>query len=212
MAAAMKPLVLWISLFEYPEFWRKFGDLFANLAPLADLEEAKTYDAAIDKLNWSFADVIIITDDTIARADHLPIWKLVLENVYRGAKAFLMGCFGAYVPRSAVRPFFDEASIPWEMGPRKIGRFAINFHALGYDEAVDYRLPFEYRQDTVILSNVGLSQAWYVDLIPHPTEEGTIEAPVAVARRGQRGYVAFVGDIEGEPETLSLIVAMCRMP
>jgi ribonuclease HI len=177
------------------------GNLVAQLASKARMQQVTTEETALALLNQKPPPpVILVADGAITR--NKKVREAVKDRLIEGATVVLAGCFSSMVTMGEFDRFFARMGLPWQRAsyhrttvmPR---RGAIHSQLTG-------RLPAAYSQKALFMKNVAPSAAWYT------SDENSTEAAVAFAKVGA-GRLGYVGDVNGEEETETVVMAMCGL-
>ncbi|TLD28528.1 hypothetical protein PspLS_04224 [Pyricularia sp. CBS 133598] len=170
-------------------------------AKASSVQMAGTVDEAFSKLNQTPPpSVILVADGAITRQRKL--LERVIDLLHCGATVVLAGYFSSSVSSGELERTLATIGLPWTMGSYtretvKLRRRAVPGEVVG-------RLPSAYSQKTLFLSNVGEPDAWY------GRDDNHREAAVAFTKVGH-GKLGYVGDVNGEDESDTVIMAMCGL-
>ena len=201
--------------------WREEWDMITSLNSKAHEAQCKvgrpiTAHAALALLKRR-PSAVLISDEALTRRKHREVWEAVIDYVYTGGTAVIMGFFSLYVKLDYLPFFFQQAGLKWNFGFFKPATVALNEAAV--PEGLRQRVPASYSQEALFLQNVDRAVAWYTRtedsraepavFAPEKTRDVT-ESPVAFARVGH-GNLGFVGDVNVEEEGGEVISAMCGL-
>lgn len=215
-----KAQVLLLSLSHEDCFDETYADLMNALLDKATMQRIKTPDSALKKLtaNGGARPIAILITDTgmINQPRNAPVWDAVLTYVRSGGTAVLMGHFALWAQDARVAPFFKNAGLSWDAGAYLSTDTVLNQTAIG--EVLAKRLPLKYSQKAHFLTNVAAEEIWYAsepDSVNHLLVDGAEsaskhEAAAALAKVGE-GKLGYLGDVNGEEETFTIVLAMCGL-
>ncbi|KAF3764088.1 hypothetical protein M406DRAFT_339791 [Cryphonectria parasitica EP155] len=219
---ATKPRVLLISLDLQPFFDDQYSALIDALCNRATIQRAKTADPAIRKLSEDESAplvAVLITDAVLANKKNTGkrVWDAVLAYVRRGGTAVVMGHFSSFVKPLNVKPFFEQAGLPWEAGVYHRTTTSLNRTVVAEMLTAVGKLPQSYSQKALAVKNVAPEHVWYASS-PDSVIESAVFAPdnahtpgqaaVALANVGE-GRLGYLGDVNAEAESNAVVLAMC---
>ncbi|KAK3369417.1 hypothetical protein B0T24DRAFT_632538 [Lasiosphaeria ovina] len=153
----------------------------------------------------------MITDEALANnSDYAQVWEAALQYVREGGTCVIMGDFSSFVKPLLVKQFFAKAGLWWDTGSYRRATLALKPSIMGPDLAV--KLPRRYGPKALNVQNVAHGDIWYhTDEISAVKDLGLDdigETPVAFARIGN-GRLGYVGDVNAEEDSGTIILAMC---
>jgi len=143
--------------------------------------------------------IILVADGGITRQKK--VFERVADRLREGSTVILAGCFSSFVSVGEFNRFFTRLGLPWRIGSYHRADVDLRMSALGAVRGAD-RLPASYSQKALFVSGVDGSTAWYTE------EPSSREAAVAWTKVGS-GHLGYVGDVNGEKESLDVVMAMC---
>ena len=163
-------------------------------------------------------DVVLIADAGICEPAHTALLYKLILFAHEGATIVLGMDFCIELPRGDAHTFFGRWGLPWDFGEYHCTTFALN--PAGVPKPLSARaLQPSYSMKAVHLKGVPRSAAVYL-----PTADSRIEShvfpptpitgaqvqetPAAFARVG-KGFLGYVGDVNGEQGSARLTVEMC---
>ncbi|KJZ79536.1 hypothetical protein HIM_01005 [Hirsutella minnesotensis 3608] len=157
---------------------------------------------------------VLVTDEGLTLRENAHVWNNILDYVRLGGTAVVMGLFASFVEPIDIQLFFACAGLDWDVG--SYGRTTTELDRAAVGAALASKLPPRYSQRALSLRNLAPNEAWYrhTDEEVHSDDEDIPiweESPVVMARVGH-GRLGFVGDLEAEPESGTVILAMCGLP
>ncbi|KAH0594997.1 hypothetical protein MHUMG1_07295 [Metarhizium humberi] len=210
--------VLAISLHNQPWFDDMYAPLLTALKSKADFQRAENSTSAIEFLSQRpEPSAILITDEALTLRDNISVWEAVLAYVRRGGTAIIMGLFPSFVKPDSVKPFFSRAGLDWGVGSYHRTTLALNLSAVGV--ANTQTLPQRYSQKAVFVNNVAAEEMWYKTddgskvqsrVFPPTSAKVAGETAVALAKVGE-GKLGYVGDVNAEDGSNSVVLAMCGL-
>ncbi|KAK0717701.1 hypothetical protein B0T26DRAFT_645480, partial [Lasiosphaeria miniovina] len=149
--------------------------------------------------------------DEANNSDYAQVWEAVLQYVREGGTCVVMGDFSSFVKPLLMKQFFAKAGLFWNQSSYRRAALALKPSTMGPDLAV--KLPSWYGPKAVsVQNNVAHGDIWYhADEISAVKDLGLDdmgETPVAFARVGN-GRLGYVGDVNAEEDSDTIILAMC---
>ncbi|KAL5912924.1 hypothetical protein ACKVWE_008520 [Pyricularia oryzae] len=170
-------------------------------AKASSVQIAGTVDEAVSKLNQSPPpSVILDVDGTIPRQRKL--LERVIDLMHGGATVVLAGSFSTFVTSGEMDRMFATIGLPWTMA--SYTRETIKLRRRAVPDDIAGRLSSAHTQKALFLGNVNEADAWYGRGENHP------EAAVAFTKVGN-GKLGYVGDVNGEDVSDTVIMAMCGL-
>ncbi|KAI6352124.1 hypothetical protein MCOR25_009540 [Pyricularia grisea] len=185
-----------------PMVEQSYASLITRItAKASSVQMAGTVDEAFSKLNQSPPpSVILVADGAITRQRKL--FERVIDLLRGGATVVLAGCFSSFVNSGELDRTFATIGLPWTGGPYT--RENVKLRSSAVPGEIVGRLPSAYTQKALFLSKVEEADKWY------GRDGNHAEAAVAFARVGH-GKLGYVGDVNGEDESDTVIMAMCGL-
>ncbi|KAI6391314.1 hypothetical protein MCOR23_009031 [Pyricularia oryzae] len=170
-------------------------------AKASSVQIAGTVDEAVSKLNQSPPpSVILDVDGTIPRQRKL--LERVIDLMHGGATVVLAGSFSTFVTSGEMDRMFATIGLPWTMA--SYTRETVKLRRRAVPDDIAGRLSSAHIQKALFLGNVNEADAWYGRGENHP------EAAVAFTKVGN-GKLGYVGDVNGEDISDTVIMAMCGL-
>ncbi|KAL6301888.1 hypothetical protein BKA93DRAFT_442434 [Sparassis latifolia] len=215
----MKPIILMLSLEKEPWIDDSYSQLYSGLSKNATLHEARTVREANRILNTSPSPfAVLATDSGIARRKHLNLLMRLVEYTRAGGR-IVIGCqFSNNLPLDCAERFFARWNLPWDAGSYCRTTFALN--PAGIPSPLSRRALFpQYSMKALHLKNVSPETAVYIPTSQSQVESHVFpatpitgaqleESPATFAHVGE-GYLGYVGDVNGEQQTIRLLIEMC---
>ncbi|KAH8655618.1 triacylglycerol lipase [Xylariales sp. PMI_506] len=191
------------------------SSLMSALANKYSLQRANNAEEALGLLEQNDQPRgVLVTDPGIVASKNLALSRKLSDYVRNGGRLVFGGVFSGEIRPNELGKYMKEKwDLPWEAG---------SYHrtTLYLNEQVANRptsgLPSSYSQKAVFLKHVDPDTAWYVatdrsvveSLVPLPGSEiDLLETAVAFASVGD-GWIGYVGDVNAEAETDTVILAM----
>ncbi|VUC29828.1 unnamed protein product [Clonostachys rosea] len=215
--------ILLISLEHKDFFDDMFEGLLTKLSTDAKLKRAKTSKSALRHLeNNPPPRAVIITDPGLIKHEEMLLRNRVARYIRNGGTVIFMGHFASSVNPPDLQNLFNLLDLPWAAGSYKrlTHRLTHTLNPQGWTPSPDaVALPAQYTQKALFIKSVRPTQALYQTTPASPTEEQDVapeilhnpnEAAVAVGAVGE-GIVAYLGDLNGEPEMTTVTLALCGL-
>ncbi|KAK4194884.1 hypothetical protein QBC40DRAFT_237676 [Triangularia verruculosa] len=178
------------------------SDLLSQFKSKATMETATTPKAALQMLNQEPPpSIIFVADGGLARQKK--VWERVIDRLRGGATVIVAGLFSNFVNQGEFDRFFARVGLPWRRGSYHRETVTLRQQAVG-DAQLARRLPSSYSQKALFVDHVASSDAWYTET---PTSR---EAAVAFTKVGL-GKLGYVGDVNGEEGSRTVVLAMCGL-
>ncbi|RDA95861.1 hypothetical protein CP533_5160 [Ophiocordyceps camponoti-saundersi (nom. inval.)] len=198
---ASRDKVVLISLRTQPWFDEMYTNLLAAMRRKVSIERAEDEATALRLLSQEPAPAaVLVTDEEIVSAR--TTWVAVIGYVRHGGTAVVMGHFPSFVNVTEIPSFFALAGLKWQCASYQRSESLLNSDAVGTELAK--KLPSSYSQKAVSLRDFEPADAWYL------LEDGDQESAALLASVG-RGKLGFLGDVNNEKESETVLLAMCGL-
>ncbi|CAH0395642.1 unnamed protein product [Bemisia tabaci] len=198
-----KPVIVLLSLKQH-SFW---DEMYAELIPklnaratvvtLKDTEETKEY-----LTNHTITPSAIIATDEAVCTKKPNLTKRLKIYVENGGTLILATLFPSFVRPNNLKDWFEEMwNLPWETGNYHRANFSPNPSRLP-SRLIDSKLPGVYSMKALFLKNVPPEAMVYKE---SPKDN---ESPVVFASIG-KGWLGYIGDVNTEPQSGEILMAMC---
>ncbi|KAM7193946.1 hypothetical protein V8F20_008216 [Naviculisporaceae sp. PSN 640] len=175
--------------------------LISAITSKRNIERATTVDGAIQALgNQSTPPIILIADAAITRRTR--VFEEVAACLRKGATVVLCGCFSTSVNQGQFNRSFAQLGLPWKMGSYHRATTTLRRETVGPELAS--RLPSSYNQKAMFVKGAERPAMWYTEA-PSSTEAAAAFVGVG------NGKLGYIGDVNGEKETTSVVLAMCGL-
>lgn len=213
-----RPLIVILALDKDDFYNSMFVDFNKLLKTHANVEYATTPNAARDFFNRSVNKpaAVLSADESLTISTRLTLAHEAASYVRSGGTLIFMGLFSSFVRPTDMELLFSKFDLPWAVGNYHRTACALNPTMTLLDTA---GMASSYSQKAVHVKNVQQSNAVYL-----PTSESRIEsavfAPSSVEDRTQapaafssvgEGKVGFVGDVNNEDDTPTMVLRMCGL-
>jgi hypothetical protein len=154
---------------------------------------------------------VLVADEGIIESKNSEVLSSLIGWVNAGGIAVVGSLFPSFITGSEFDRFFDRWGLPWKMGDYHRTTFVLNpsTRQLSSNSA---NLTTSYSMKAVHLKDVMAEDVLYA-----PTEDSRVAStvdlphvPVAYTRVGD-GFLGYVGDVNAEEESTSVILAMLRL-
>ncbi|KAL6301896.1 hypothetical protein BKA93DRAFT_930024 [Sparassis latifolia] len=216
-----KPIILMLSLEKEPWFEESYSQLYSALAKNAMLHEAQTVRSATLLLYPSappLPSAVLITDAAITSSAYLSLQYRLIEYAKAGGRVIL-GCeFSNHLQLGSAASFFARWGLTWDAGVYYRTTFSVN--PAGIPAPLSGTALFaEYSMKALHVKNISRETAVYIPTIQSHIESHVFPAtPITGAQLEQSpamfvrigdGYLGYVGDVNGEQQTIRLLLEMC---
>jgi len=216
-----RPCVFLFSLDKIHFFDEMYARLIDALSSKATVKEALEPTTALTLLSTITPTAILITDPGITKPLNSAVLDQVISYVRRGGTAILACHFSGFISVPDLNHFFRSRwDLPWQVGQYHRETVHLSSHML---QMLLPSLPAEYSQKAVFLKNVAPEASLYLppppedddddddddDDVPIPVSHEP-ETPVAFAAVGE-GWLGYVGDVNTEEGSESVVLAMCKL-
>ncbi|ESK85254.1 transcription factor [Moniliophthora roreri MCA 2997] len=206
--------VLLISLVCEPWFPDMYGHVYSALRQKVRIKQALTAETALSYLKAPELVGIFVTDFGIADTMHSGLLKQVVQYAKDGGLVVAAGQFSGRLCGPNDRHFFQAWGLSWKGDSYHRTTFQKN----PANELVKLNpsLPQSYSMKALHMANIGQDSAVYVptsdsrpeSLVWAPTPITNHEEAPAVQFRIGRGYFGYIGDVNTEEATTSVLLAM----
>lgn len=216
--APVKPRVLVVETDDIELLRARHGRLLALLGAECEVVEALSFVQAVvlaqPDSTRMFAAILISSSST--PLENKDFGKLLVHYVKSGGTVIFCCLFSSTVSSTVLDNFWHaDWGLPWKYGGYHHETFVRNMDGIFAMAADQSGLAREYNQNTLCLKGVVAGAAVYVTSLKSRLEgisrgAGAVDTPMAFQLYAHKGFVGFVGDVYGEPETDRAILAMCR--
>jgi hypothetical protein len=202
MASRPKPKILLLSLKKQPFFDKMYSGLLSALVSRADVLEATI---GLPQISPSKYSAIFVTDEAISERNHAETLSRIVEYARAGGVVVIGGLFSSCVVLGDLDAHFLAWGLSWKKAGYRRSTCAVNPAAHpGFRS--NRNLPISYSMKVLSLKGVALG-----DIMYKRTDDETNEGAVTYTRVGD-GYLGYIGDVNAEEESTSVILAMCGLP
>lgn len=211
MASAEKPQILLLSL-AYRDFLDEiYSPLFSKLSKVANIKHAKTANAALQMVAETSFKAIIITDEglTWSKKKNQEVLAKIKAYVENGGIAIAGLLFPSFSAMDDLVRFFAAFGLRWKHGDYHRTTFQLSPSALLPDGIEAASFPGPYSMKVLHVKNAEPQEKIFIPIEGAMTDYvDEAQAAVAGARIG-RGYFIYCGDVNGEPGSNQVILALC---
>lgn len=213
-----KPLIVILAL-DKADFYNDLHTDFNNkLKSHANVEYAATPDEARAFFNRTVnkPSVILAADESLTISTRLTLAHEAASYVRSGGTLIFMGIFSGFTRPSDMELLFSKFDLPWASGDYHRTTFALNPAMKLLDTS---GMAASYSQKALHVRNVQHDDAVYLPSSESHTESAVFapravsdrtQAPAAFARVGA-GKVGYVGDVNNESDTTTVLLRMCGL-
>lgn len=214
----MRPRVLLLSLADAATFNSIHQHFLQALRARAEVIQVRNSKDVPQSLS-SNVSAVYATDADITKKKHSKLLTKLVAYVKEGGTFVVGGQFSGHVTPSDNDSFFKHAwGLDWKMGSYHRTTFALN---PSRPERLHHgpQLAASYSMKTVHLEGVLPEAVVYTptpdsrlqSMVFSPVTVPQSEVPVAYTRLGE-GYLGYIGDVNGEDDSTSVILSMLGMP
>jgi hypothetical protein len=214
-----KPVILIIGIGKHSFQDEMYSDLLTNLKSLATVHEATREADASAKLQSLNPTAVLITAGDFAKRSHQGIHGPVVDYAKSGGTVVFCQQFSSLISPPLFDSFFGSTwSLPWKFGNYNRTTFYLNPSRNGKlkDKVM---LPKSYSMKAVHVKGAKKEDAVYVTTSSSVVQSHVFgpesahtpdQAPVLFTSVGD-GFLGYVGDVNAEEGTTSVILAMCNL-
>jgi hypothetical protein len=204
------------NLWLYPEVFKGLVRSLVNAFP-TDVDGiravATTPRSVLGALTDPSTDIILMIDLKARR-----FMSDIKTFLATGGSLIVCGNTAGHSSPPDINTFWTDLNLPWRMGSYHRTTFALNRQCFVANDEMRRELPKSFSVKAFQLANVPPPQCLYLPTadsrvqshVFSPTRVDQEQTPVACARTGNGGYVAWFGDVNGEEETDAVIVSLVK--
>lgn len=211
------PFVLLLSL-SNPELLASINEHFlSTIRSKVRVVQALDAQKALQYLADTNLKSVYVADEDILERKNLELFSSLIGWVNAGGIAVAGSLFPTLASPLKLNRFFKKWELPWRMGDYHRTTFVLN-RSNRHLSSHSANLATSYNVKAVHLRGVRAEDVLYA-----PTEDSRVEShvfaptkvdpshvPVAYTRIGD-GFLGYIGDVNGEEESTSVILAMLRL-
>jgi hypothetical protein len=213
------PFVLLLSLSNPDLLARTNEHVISALRSKARLVHVSNVRKALQYLADTDLKGVFVADEGIAETKNAEVLYSLIDWVNAGGIAVIGALFASFISWTEFGRFFNKWGLPWTRGDYTRMTFVLNpsIHQLSSHSA---NLAMSYSMKALHLTGVEAEDILYVpveDEGSDPDSDWDVEpvfppsnVPVAYTRIGH-GFLGYVGDVNGEEESTSVVLAMLRL-
>lgn len=217
MTSISPPEILLLSLSSQSFFDESYSSLIDGLHNSAQLKRAKTASGAVRYLEANNPTRILVTDEGLTKAKNKAVLDLVVSYVRNGGLVIVGLNFPNYINMDAFDKFFNEAfSLPWKRGDYHRSEFQLNPSCSLPTGVASNSFPAPYSMKALHVTSAQPHEKIFVPIAnaviqsrvfsPEPVSQ---EQAAVVGAKVGNGYLAYVGDVNGEKGSDRVILALC---
>jgi hypothetical protein len=210
-----KPKILLLSLNKQSWFDNMYIGLLKAIAARAEIVEATSV-AALPKLSPSVHSAVFITDEAITERKHAAVLSQIVDYTRAGGTVVIGGLFSSFVKLDTLDAHFLCWGLSWKAAGYRRSPCVLS-RATHPGFRSNGRLPASYSMKAVSLKGLAPEDIMYKREEGEGEDEDKVtsrlpeEATVAYARLGS-GYLGYIGDVNAEEDSISVVLAMCGLP
>lgn len=197
------PVVLLLSLQKESWFDEMLRDFLSTLREHARLMEGLSESVAISYLEDGAVTAVVVTDAALVNGGFKVVSQKLVEYAKGGGTVVFGGLVSNFARPLDMRSYFsDEWGLPWEMGSYHREDFSVNQCALSVEGRERFSgLPSSYSMKAVQIKGAAQKDRVYVG-------DDRTESPIVFVKYG-KGNVGWIGDVNAEDKTTSVVKVMC---
>ncbi|CDO77835.1 hypothetical protein BN946_scf184714.g10 [Trametes cinnabarina] len=214
-----KPRILILSLDKEPYTDDIYTQLYSALRKNASVTEVKTAKAATKALSsHPSPSAVLVSDAAITDAKRNALLTQLIQYARSGGRVILGMQLSNHFPLGTVGAFFRKWGLDWDHGSYHRTTFVLNPAGIPSPLSPDALLP-SYSMKALHLKNVPRECAVYLPAPdarvqsmvfgPTPITGNKAKESPAVFTRVGRGYLGYIGDVNGEQGSTRLTLEMC---
>ncbi|KAI0367861.1 hypothetical protein BV20DRAFT_1023528 [Pilatotrama ljubarskyi] len=216
--SASKPKILIISLEKESYTDSMYEQLYRALRKNASVTEALDVRAANRALSLaSKPTAVLVSDAAITKSKHAALLKRLVEYARSGGRVVLAVQFSNHFPLGSVGPFFRTWGLQWDKGSYHRTTFGLNPAGVPTPLSADALFP-RLSMKALHVKNAPRECAVYLPTpdsqleslvwAPRPIAGAQAEESPAVFAPVGKGYLGYVGDVNGEQGSTRLVIEM----
>ncbi|KAL0575379.1 hypothetical protein V5O48_006592 [Marasmius crinis-equi] len=211
-ATFSRRFIMLVSLQNEDWFHEMYGHVFSALREKVQIKQALTSDTAFSYLASPDLVGVLITDYGVADANHATLLRKLVDYAKAGGLVVAGANFSNHM--TGARAFFQPWGFQWQKGSYHRTTFQKN-SAAGIVES-NPSLPQTYNAKALHLTGLAQANAVYLPapdaqvqslVFPATSVRNFEESPVVHAKVG-KGYLGYIGDVNAEKDTTSILFAM----
>ena len=219
MASAHRPEIVLLSLAHQSFFDEMYSSLIDTFHRSVDLKRAKTASGAIRYLATNRPKVIIITDEGLTKAKNSEVLDQVIAYLRNGGLVIVGFHFTCFTPMDVFDEFFSEGfGLPWKHGDYHRTTFQFNSLCSLPTDVASNSFPEPYSMKVLHVKDAEPHEKIFVPTTNARTQSHVFppeyvdqtQAAVVGTRVGD-GYMAYVGDVNGETGSDDVILRLCGL-
>lgn len=217
MASVQSSDIFLLSLAYQSFFDEMYSSLIDSIRNSFQMKRAKTAKGAIQYLLMNSPKAILVTDEGLAKAEHVPVLDLVVSYVRNGGLMIAGFHFPNFTAMGDFDKFFNEGfGLPWKYGDYHRTNFGFNHSCSLPATVVSNSFPPPYSMKAVHIKNaephekifVPITGAKTQSLVFPPEEVDQTQAAVVGTKVGD-GFIVYIGDVNSEKESFDITRRLC---
>jgi hypothetical protein len=214
-----KPEILFLSLAFQSYLDEAYSSLIDDLDKHACLKRAKAAAGAIRYLEANNPKAILVTDEGLTKAKNRSVLDKVVPYLWNGGLVIIGLHFPHFTTRDVFDKFFGSAfGLSWLRGDYHRTDFQFNPSSTLPANVASASLPAPFSMKVLHVTNARPEEKIFVP-VPEATTQSHVfppshvdqaQAAIVGAKVGD-GYVAYVGDVNGEEGSNKVILSLCGL-
>lgn len=190
--------------------------MISELSSRTNVECITTSNRASTVFNNTWPSIVLVTDTAIVDPDNYQLREDALNFVERGGTLILCCHFPCPIHKQGIDKLFSSFGLYWRSGDYHSTEHDINASVRGFDVG---GLAPKYSQQALHLRDVDSKDAIYLPSAsayvqshvcpPSPIEDRS-QTPAALTAYG-KGMLGYLGDVNGEAQTIQILLTMCGL-
>lgn len=219
MAATLERPQVFLLCLSFQSFLdQQYASLIDGISQSAQLKRAKSAAGAIRYLDSNTPKAIVVTDEGLTKPGNTDLLSRIQSYLQNGGVVIFGLHFPSFVT-DTFDSFFEESfGVTWKRGNYQRGTFQVNnFYTLPRG-VVASSLPSAYSMKALHVRGAKPQEKLFVP-VPGSKTQSMVFAPAdvdqsqaaTVGARIGNGFLAYVGDVNGEEESDAVILALCGL-
>jgi len=217
--ASKKPEILFLSLAFQSFLDETYSSLIDDLDKHARLKRAKSTASVIQYLKANNPKAILVTDEGLTEAKNRPVLDKVVSYLRNGGLVIIGLHFPNFTAMDVFDEFFGKAfGLPWVHGDYHRADFQFNPSSTLPANVASASLPAPFSMKVLHVKNARPEEKIFIPVpeamtqshVFPPSYVDQAQSAVVGAKVGD-GYVAYVGDVNGEQGSNKVILSLCGL-
>lgn len=217
--ASEKPEILFLSLAFRSFLDEIYSSLIDDLDRHAHLKRAKAAGGAIRYLEANNPKAILVTDEGLTKAKNRPVLDKVVSYLLNGGLVIIGLHFPSFTAMDVFDKFFGKAfGLPWVHGDYHRTDFQFNPSSTLPPNVASASLPAPFSMKVLHVKNARPEEKIFIP-VPEAMTQSHVFPPsyvdqtqaAVVGAKVRDGYMAYIGDVNGEQGSNKVILSLCGL-